>query len=182
MSVPRTMDELRRWYSESGLPPQYVTRFFIGVDTSESRAFGIAKKGSSFVVYKNKGDGTRSVRYEGPSEARAVGEFYARLVQEAASQGWIERERPTEDVGADVGYRGSSVTSSSPSTGSSGCSPVVVVVLMVASLLMGMLAMCSPSCRGGGSPYSSSSSHDWDDEDDGGWHWDSDSTDWDSDW
>ena len=45
-------------------------RFFIGEDFREARAFGIYKAGENrFVVYKNKSDGSRAVRYDGPDEA-----------------------------------------------------------------------------------------------------------------
>ena len=38
---PLTIQELRQWYESKGLPPESVTRFFIGKDIREPRAFGI---------------------------------------------------------------------------------------------------------------------------------------------
>ena len=64
--VPTTIDELKKWYEDHHLPPAETTRFFIGVDYKEPRAFGIYKDSytGKFVVYKNKDDGSRAVRYE----------------------------------------------------------------------------------------------------------------------
>ena len=33
--VPKTIEELKKWYSDRGLPPENVTRFFIGKDIKE---------------------------------------------------------------------------------------------------------------------------------------------------
>ena len=84
--TPRTIDELRAWYAAHHLPPEDVTRFFIGKDVKEPRAFGVYRDGDRFVVYKNKDDGSRAVRYHGPDEAYAVNELYLRLKQEIANQ------------------------------------------------------------------------------------------------
>lgn len=85
---PTTIEELQEWYHAKGLPPENVTRFFIGKDIREARAFGIYKDESSgnFIVYKNKADGSRAVRYEGTDEAYAVNELHTRLKQEILEQ------------------------------------------------------------------------------------------------
>jgi hypothetical protein len=57
-------------------------RFFVGEDYRQPRAFGIYREGDRFVVYKNKADGSRAVRYDGPDEAYAVGELYDKLLDE----------------------------------------------------------------------------------------------------
>ena len=93
--TPRTIEELRVWYAARNLPPEEVTRFFIGRDIREPRAFGVYRDGDRFVVYKNKDDGSRAVRYHGPDEAYAVNELYLRLKQEIANQkgrNWEKRE------------------------------------------------------------------------------------------
>lgn len=85
---PVTIEQLKQWYVERGLPPYETTRFFIGEDYKGKRAFGIYKDDHSgnFVVYKNKDDGSRAVRYEGTDEAYAVNELYMRLKQEILQQ------------------------------------------------------------------------------------------------
>ena len=84
---PKTIEELKKWYTDHNLPPEETTRFFIGKDIKEARAFGIYKdKNGDFVVYKNKSDGTRAVRYQGKDEGYAVNELYQRLKAEIADQ------------------------------------------------------------------------------------------------
>ena len=55
---PLTIEELKQWYQDRGLPPAETTRFFIGEDYKGPRAFGIYKdeKTGNCVVYKNKGN------------------------------------------------------------------------------------------------------------------------------
>lgn len=84
--TPQTIEELQDWYVARKLPPYETTRFFIGIDTKERRAFGIYKDGSDYVVYKNKADGSRAVRYKGNDEAYAVNEIYLRLKEEILNQ------------------------------------------------------------------------------------------------
>ena len=84
--VPTTIEELQRWYEARGLPPKEITRFFIGEDYKEPKAFGIYKddKTGKFVVYKNKDTGERAIRYEGKDEKYAVNEIYLKLKDEIA--------------------------------------------------------------------------------------------------
>lgn len=85
-AVPRTIGELQRFCQARRLPLEQM-RFFIGEDYRGARAFGIYRDdGGSFVVYKNKSDGSRAVRYAGPDEAYAVGEIYQKLKSEIANQ------------------------------------------------------------------------------------------------
>ena len=84
--TPQTIGELQAWYAARNLPPYDVTRFFIGEDYRYPKAFGIYKDGSKYVVYKNKADGTRAIRYEGTDEAYAVNELYLRLKEEILHQ------------------------------------------------------------------------------------------------
>ena len=84
---PKTIEELQTWYTAHNLPPENVTRFFIGKDIKEPRAFGIYKNDSGeFVVYKNKSNGERAIRYQGYDEGYAVNELYQRLKTEIADQ------------------------------------------------------------------------------------------------
>ena len=83
---PRTIDELR-WFCDDHDIPAREMRFFIGEDTVEPKAFGIFKDDDGdFVVYKNKADGSRAVRYQGSDEEYAVNEIYQKLKAEIASQ------------------------------------------------------------------------------------------------
>ncbi len=84
---PKTIEELKEWYVAHNLPPEEKTRFFIGKDIKEPKAFGIYKDiNGDFVVYKNKADGTRAIRYQGVDEGYAVNELYQRLRAEIADQ------------------------------------------------------------------------------------------------
>ena len=79
--VPATIEELQAFCARNGMPLEKM-RFFIGVDYRQPRAFGIYRDGDSCVVYKNKDDGSRAVRYNGPDEAYAVKELYDKLLDE----------------------------------------------------------------------------------------------------
>ncbi len=86
-SNPKTIEELKKWYSDRNLPAPEVTRFFIGVDYKEPKAFGIFKDANGdFVVYKNKADGSRAIRYRGKDEEYAVNELLQRLKDEIVHQ------------------------------------------------------------------------------------------------
>ena len=79
---PQTIDELKRFCAEKGMPLERM-RFFIGEDYRGARAFGIYEaEDGDFVVYKNKANGERAVRYKGPNEAYAVNELYEKLKAE----------------------------------------------------------------------------------------------------
>lgn len=83
---PRTIAELKEYCAERGMPLLRM-RFFIGEDREEPRAFGIYQSGDRFVVYKNKDNGNRAVRYDGPDEAYAVNEIFQKLLVECHSRG-----------------------------------------------------------------------------------------------
>lgn len=85
--TPKTIEELKAWYKERNLPDETITRFFIGKDIREPKAFGIYEKEEGyFVVYKNKDTGIRVIRYEGQDEAYAVNELYLKLRSEILHQ------------------------------------------------------------------------------------------------
>ena len=85
--VPTTIEELRAWCKAHNLPLQDM-RVFIGEDYRGAKAFGIYKDEATgnFVVYKNKADGTRAVRYEGNDEAYAVNELYLKIKERVDEQ------------------------------------------------------------------------------------------------
>ena len=94
---PKTIEELQAWYVGHHLPPEHITRFFIGKNITEPKAFGIYKNSNGdCVVYKNKSTGERAIRYQGADEAYAVNELYQRLKAEIVDQkAYINARRPT---------------------------------------------------------------------------------------
>ena len=101
---PRTIEELRLWYAWHKLPPEEVTRFFIGKDIAEPKAFGIYKnEDGECVVYKNKASGERAIRYQGRDEELAVSELLQRLRDEIASQKARNKARRQPPLRAEVG-------------------------------------------------------------------------------
>ena len=79
--VPKTIEQLKQWYISHNLPDEETTRFFIGKNYKGPKAFGIYKdkKNNNYIVYKNKSDGTRFIRYNGKDESYAVNELYLKL-------------------------------------------------------------------------------------------------------
>lgn len=84
--TPKTISELKAWYKAKNLPPMEVTRFFIGENYKNPRAFGIYEENGEYIVYKNKDDGSRAIRYSGSDEAYAVNEIYLKLKSEILNQ------------------------------------------------------------------------------------------------
>ncbi len=110
---PATIEELRRYCAVRGMPLEKM-RFFIGEDYQQPKAFGIYAEDGSFVVYKNKADGSRSVRYHGPDEAYAVNQLYQKLLSECHLRGIYPenygqpggmRNRGATDAGTNAGSR-----------------------------------------------------------------------------
>ena len=60
---PKTIEELKIWYQERNLPAPEVTRFFIGTDYRQPKAFGIYKDDQGVFVSdgKNEKDGILNV-------------------------------------------------------------------------------------------------------------------------
>ena len=83
MSKVRSIEELKQKCAEKNMPLEKM-RFFIGENRKEPKCFGVYLDESTgnWVVYKNKADGTRAVRYEGPDEARAAQEIWTKIGDE----------------------------------------------------------------------------------------------------
>lgn len=96
-SVPATIGQLRAFCAYNEMPLETM-RFFVGVDYQQPRAFGIYQDGDQFIVYKNKADGSRAVRYHGPDEAYAVGELYDKLLDECHRRDIWPDGKPMEAV------------------------------------------------------------------------------------
>ena len=85
-TVPQTIEELRSFAAAKKLPLEAM-HVHIGEDYRAPKAFGIYRKpDGSVVVYKNKADGSRAVRYEGTDEAYAVRELYDKMKELVDSQ------------------------------------------------------------------------------------------------
>ena len=78
---PRTIAELKAFCEEHGIPAEKM-HFFIGEDYRGPKAYGVYEEDGHFIVYKNKADGTRAVRYSGPYEDIAVNEIYEKMKSE----------------------------------------------------------------------------------------------------
>ncbi len=113
-SQPLTIEQLKQWYADRGLPPAETTRFFIGENYKGARAFGIYKdqKTGNYVVYKNKDNGNRAIRYEGTDEAYAVNELYQRLKEEIIQQKQHNLVKKTADQSVRVSPAKSNSTKS----------------------------------------------------------------------
>ena len=80
--TPHTIKELAEYCAERNMPLHRM-RFFIGENYQKPKAFGIYQNSAGeFVVYKNKADGSRSIRYIGHDEEYAVKELYLKLLDE----------------------------------------------------------------------------------------------------
>lgn len=137
---PKTIEELRQWYEMHHLPPEEVTRFFVGKNITEPKAFGIYKNEvGEFVVYKNKANGERAIRYQGTDEAFAVGELLQRLKDEIRRQ--KSKNRPS------TAMRASGSTGKSGSTKSKGCMGIISIIFVA---LMGLVVnYCDKSVPNG---------------------------------
>ena len=96
--LPKTIEELKEYCAERGMPLLRM-RFFIGEDYRKPKAFGIYKDGENFIVYKNKANGQRAVRYQGPNEAFAVNELFLKLLDECHQRGIYPDGRFPETAG-----------------------------------------------------------------------------------
>lgn len=90
--IPQTIEELKRYAAQNNIPLSQM-RFFLDYDMKEARAYGIYKdEAGNFVVYKNKSNGERVIRYKGSDEAYAVNEIYQKLRTEMAEQKLYQAE------------------------------------------------------------------------------------------
>ena len=127
---PTTIEELKEYCAERGMPLLRM-RFFIGEDYQEPRAFGIYRDGDRFVVYKNKDNGSRAVRYDGPDEAYAVNEIFQKLLSECHNRGIY----PDREPGSNGSRSGAgTIPGKEMSTGKAlgqGCGILLLVTLIL---------------------------------------------------
>lgn len=86
----KTIDQLKQWCRQNGLPDSRITRFFIGKNYQDIKAFGIYAEGKKYIVYMNGVNGKRTVFYEGSDQGYAVGLIYEKLLKA------IEKQRKRE--------------------------------------------------------------------------------------
>lgn len=104
--VPQTLEELKDFCARHSLPLEQM-RFFIGEDYKKPKAFGIYQDGDgNFVVYKNKADGSRAIRYKGTDEAYAVHELYLKLQSEVQKQKTRRSASAAEQTGGKPNHQG----------------------------------------------------------------------------
>lgn len=127
--LPKTIEELKEYCAERGMPLLRM-RFFIGEDYREARAFGIYKDGINFVVYKNKSDGSRAIRYKGPDEAYAVNELFQKLLEECHNRGIYPDGKPASRSFGGSGRAGGG------SSGKSGCLKPILVMIVIAIIIV----------------------------------------------
>ena len=95
--VPQTIEELKSYCRKRGMPLQRM-RFFIGEDYQKPKAFGIYAENGRYIVYKNKANGTRAVRSDGPDEGYAVKELFLKLLDECHNRGIYPDGKPKQMV------------------------------------------------------------------------------------
>ncbi|SFU38569.1 hypothetical protein [Butyrivibrio sp. M55] len=197
---PKTIEELKEYCEKNGFTSE-KTRFFIGENYKEPKAFGIYKDegNGEFIVYKNKDDGNRAIRYRGYDEAFAVGELYDRLQKEIVNQKqhYYAGDVPSGNTSNDNPYAG--VSFSSPYSANAkrsdfwhrhGGKIVAGIIYLLFLLLVVLGARFNSKSRSHGSGsdnyyyndynynnYDNNSYSDW-----GSDSWDSGYTDWGSDW
>ena len=100
-----SIDDILMVAKQENIPLEDI-RFFIGKDEKYPKAFGIFQDETGmWVVYKNKSDGSRSIRYRGESEQEACQIIWDKLEEETKKQKknrdwWIHQELLVEDAEA----------------------------------------------------------------------------------
>ena len=102
--LPKTINELKEYCAERGMPLLKM-RFFIGEDYRQPKAFGIYRDGDNYIVYKNKANGERAVRYSGPDETHAVSELFMKLLDECHNRGIYPDGKLPEESAAGTARR-----------------------------------------------------------------------------
>ena len=131
--LPKTIEELKEYCAERGMPLLRM-RFFVGENFKEPRAFGIYKDGDRFVVYKNKSDGSRAIRYNGPDEAYAVNELFQKLLSECHNRGIYPDGKPDN-------------VTRSASNGKKKSSAKTIVLTMIVIIAATMFVSIFVNCR-----------------------------------
>ncbi len=176
---PRTIYELKQFGRKLGISFARL-HFHIGENYKGRCAFGIYKdeRTGYYVVYKNKDNGKRAIRYNGPDEAYAVNEIYQKLKERIA----LYRNNPNHDP-VDL-YRepGENELRSGMPNRSNTLTMVFLILLCIFAILM---LFFTPPTGSSGSSGSSRYESSYDNDSDysySDWGSDSDYDDWSSDW
>lgn len=208
--IPKTIEELKTFAAQKNIPLSQM-RFFLDYDMKEPRAYGIYKDESgNFIVYKNKSNGERSIRYKGSDEAYAVNEIYQKLRTEMAEQKLYQ----AENLHRSYQPNRNNTYGANGSDSENNLSRIIEICLLIIILILALseIGSCSSSNSNNhsynNSYYNYDYSHDYDsyydyvndyvndydysydewdyDWDDNDWDydydWDSGYSDWDSDW
>jgi hypothetical protein len=110
---PKTIEELQAFCRKHNMPLRKM-HFFIGENYPHPMAFGIYRDGDEVVVYKNKSNGERTIRYRGKFEERGVKEIYEKLLDECHRRGIYPDGNPGTRAGSsNSGSSGSGTRSTS---------------------------------------------------------------------
>jgi len=198
--IPKTIEQLKAFAVSKNLPLQQM-RFFLGVDMREPRAFGIYKdEEDNFIVYKNKSNGERVIRYRGKDEAYAVNELYQKMKTEVVEQKAHQAQNMSMDqqkyqyhknFQSDLRTQRQQNVSNTSKRNSTKSSLITILIIIIAiiviSRMIGGVGFIGSSGyhnhnygSGGGYYYDyGDNNDDWNDDDDSGWFSDDD---WDDDW
>lgn len=140
--TPQTIDELRAYCAKNNLPLDRM-HVHIAEDYKAPKAFGIYKDDSTghFVVYKNKANGQRAIRYEGTDEAYAVNEIYMKikdLVMDAREHASTQNNRRT-----------SSRPAPKKKSFLSSLFSVIIVIITIGVIFAGIVASIRESSKNG---------------------------------
>lgn len=146
-TTPTSIEELQQWYRDRNLPPAEVTKFYIGQNVQVPGAYGIYRDMSEVVLYKNRTDGTRAVRYKGKDEEYAINELYLKLKEEILNQKarqQYEREQSAErrTSAPQRTYQQSTVTVNSSQVNKSGkIVTKIIIIFLVLQFGLPLLAI-----------------------------------------
>lgn len=168
--TPSTIEELKEYCAERNMPLLRM-RFFIGEDQREPRAYGIYRDGNDFIVYKNKADGQRAIRYQGPDEAHAVRELFLKLMAECRLRGISPDGRKQEKASLRVpektlGIVPEKASGSKVPSGKVSLEALAFIVFVAVSILIFIISAYSQEFQSPDEYYFSGSGYSWDEEDD----------------
>lgn len=167
--VPRTIEELKAFCKEKNIPLDKF-HFHIGEDYRGPQAFGIYYDDTAkeYVVYKNKSDGSRAVRYHGHDEGYAVNEIYQKLKEQIGDYKAYRASRGPVHSGPS--QRGGSRPQSTPMpgivTGILIFAGALIVICVLTSLLRGFSSGSGKHGGSDGSGYVYHPDNDYDRYDD----------------